>query len=427
VEGKWLGRVFSYRDITERCQAEVKTRRYASRLKALADVSRLFAEARLDVPAVLQVAVRQVAELFQGGALVHLCADGQPRLKVVAQHHSDPAVLGLMGKLQENVFLDERITRELVDLGGAARVIAPTPWSLQEQAWLVVPLRVAGRVTGSLTVIRDKPDVAYSADDETFLQELADRAAVSIDNAQLFADAQSAIQLREDFISIASHELKTPLTPLKLQLQLLTAYIQSGALVVTPKARNLPSLIAKSDQQIDRITRLVEDMLDASRLRTGRFTLQQEPVCLRTLVTDVIDRYRPQLDSAHCPVQLEGETQVWGKWDRLRIEQLVTNLLSNAMKYGAGKSIEVKITRKEGSCVLSVRDHGIGIAPKDHCRVFQRFGRAVSAVHFGGMGLGLYIARQIVEAHGGRITFESGVDEGALFTVELPIEQQMVS
>jgi signal transduction histidine kinase len=175
------------------------------------------------------------------------------------------------------------------------------------------------------------------------------------------------------------------------------------------------------DQQIDRLRRLVGSLLDVSELETGRFSLQREEVDLAELVGEVLDRLSEPLRRARCPVELRKVGRVVGRWDRLRLEQVIISLLGNAMKFGAGKPIEVQVLAWQGHARLVVKDHGMGIPAEEQSRIFERLARAVSERHFGGLGLGLFIARQIVEAHGGGIRVESKPGAGATFIVELPL------
>ena len=185
-----------------------------------------------------------------------------------------------------------------------------------------------------------------------------------------------------------------------------------------------PSLeLASEVRQIDRLTRLVEDILDVSRISSGGFALAiGEPVDLVTSLRDVLERSAAALALAGCCVTIEAPVSVVGRWDRGRIEQVILNLLTNAWKYGGGKPIHCTVRSLGDHAMLAIRDEGIGIAAADHERIFQIFERAVSKDEVSGLGLGLYIARRIVEAHGGTIRVESEPGKGATFTVELPRE-----
>jgi predicted ATPase/signal transduction histidine kinase/GAF domain-containing protein len=238
---------------------------------------------------------------------------------------------------------------------------------------------------------------------------------------QARATAEAALQAREDFMALAAHELRTPLTPLKLKLQMLREVLASEKLSAFELQPKLLKLFKSSNQEVDRLTRLVEDLLDFSRISSGHLTIYPEVMDLSELLREVVDRYQPDLGRANCPLDLHVENNIIGQWDRFRIEQIVINLLTNAIKFGAGKPIQVTGSKEWGHAKLIIRDHGIGIEKKDLERIFNRFERAVSISHFQGLGLGLYISRKIIESHGGTIRVESQLGEGSAFTVELPL------
>lgn len=237
---------------------------------------------------------------------------------------------------------------------------------------------------------------------------------------RLRLETEKNLQLREDFLSIASHELRTPLTPLGLHLQILQRFLKRPEVSKIPDCPKQLDLMTRALSQVTRITRLVEDLLDVSRITTGRLSLDTEKIDLSHLIREVVERYSSQLKGAHCEVRLDLPEHLPGEWDRLRIEQVVTNLLTNAMKFGAGKPIEISAFAMGDSRILQVRDHGIGVSEEDQPRIFNRFERAVSQRHYGGLGLGLFIVRQIVEGHGGTIRLESKIGEGSKFIVSLP-------
>lgn len=231
-------------------------------------------------------------------------------------------------------------------------------------------------------------------------------------------EAGEAIQARDEFLSIASHELRTPLTALVLQL----AGLQNALHEAKIQSLNA-KLIGKADKAVKatgRLTTLVDSLLDVSRIASGRLQLQLEECDLADVARDMIERESDAARRDGCELRCHIDAPLRGVWDRVRVEQILANLLSNAMKYGPGKPIEVTVATVGDAVTIAVQDHGIGISQADVERIFGRFERAVSMRHYGGLGLGLYITRQLVEAHGGTIRVTSAPGAGALFVVELP-------
>jgi signal transduction histidine kinase len=286
-------------------------------------------------------------------------------------------------------------------------------------AALSVPLRTRSQTLGVLTLASTQPGRRYGNDDVALAEELARQTAVAIDNGRLYRDAQAAIQVREEFLGIAGHELKTPLTALKLQLQSLE---RAGARPSSPRLDQVGDRLVRMGQQITRLERLMTDLLDVSLVSAGRLTLRKEPTDLREIVRDVIARQQDNLAEAGSSISLDAPDPVPAVTDPQRFDQVFLNLLTNAIKYGKGLPIEVVLHVRGRRAELQVRDHGIGIAPEAHGKIFGRFERAVSDRHYGGFGLGLWIVRQIVDASGGRIWFDTQPDHGTTFTVELPVD-----
>ncbi len=248
------------------------------------------------------------------------------------------------------------------------------------------------------------------------VRDITERKKIE-ERARLYRKAQEEVQKRDEFLSIASHELRTPVTALQLQLQMLHRMAdRTGGELPAVLLRKMEGL----ERQTRRITHLVNELLDLSRMRLGRLELRLDEIDLAQLTREAVDHLREEVERAGSELTLLAETAAVGRWDRLRIEQVVTNLVANAVKFGKGKPIAVSVEADPDRARITVEDHGIGIAPQDQARVFGRFERAVPANHFGGLGLGLYIARQIVEAHGGAIRLQSAPGSGSTFTVDLP-------
>lgn len=290
--------------------------------------------------------------------------------------------------------------------------------ALQGRPAISVPLQARGRCLGVLSLILPLPRHTSSPVDLELVEELGRRVAFAVDNARLYRKAQESIRVRDEFLSIASHELKTPLTSMKLRLQQMK--------LTLVKQRHDPLLAEKVSfvlevfgDQLRRLTFLVDQLLDVSRINEKQLDLRLEVVDLSALAREVADHLEEQLKRAGCELELEAEESVIGEWDRVRMEQVMINLLTNAMKYGAGRPVRMKTELHGEKIRLLVEDHGTGIPPEAQARIFERFERAASR-NYGGLGLGLFITRQIVEAHGGRIWVESEPGMGTTFVVELP-------
>lgn len=276
------------------------------------------------------------------------------------------------------------------------------------------PYGVLGAHTGRSRV--------FTRHDIHFVQAVANLLAAAIERkqgeeerARLLEETQRSLRLREEFLVLAAHELRTPLTALLLQLQGLSRRMAQAGL-----GHSFTERVDAAARQVARLSDLVETLLDVSRLAAGAMLLTVEDVDLAAVVEEVLGRLEESARAQGTTVALDVQSRPVGRWDRVRLDQVVTNLLTNAIKYGAGKPIDVQVRATEDLAFLSVRDRGIGIPPADLERIFGRFERAHSVRAYGGLGLGLYVARQIVEAHGGRIRAESAIGEGATFVVELP-------
>ncbi len=232
------------------------------------------------------------------------------------------------------------------------------------------------------------------------------------------AELQRAVEMRDTFLSVASHELKTPLTALQLHAHRLQRGFGGGSAALSPD--RVEATAHKISEQTRRMARLIDDMLDVSRITAERLTLRREEVDFSSLVAEVVDRFGEEAARAGSPITLALDPWVIGHWDRMRLEQVTTNLLGNAIKYGAGRPIDVALRADPSTARLVVRDRGIGIAEEDQRRIFERFERAASERQYGGLGLGLWIVRRIVEALGGAIQVKSAPGEGAEFVVTLP-------
>jgi signal transduction histidine kinase len=239
-----------------------------------------------------------------------------------------------------------------------------------------------------------------------------------LQNTQL--ELEQAVRMRDDFMSIVAHEVRTPLNGLILETQLRKMHLaRDNAAAFT--LDKMHAMVDRDERQIKSLIRLIEDMLDVSRIRTGKLSIRPTRFDLSTLVRDLLHNFSRQIDAAETSVSLDAEQPVIGNWDEFRIEQVISNLLTNALRYGAKSPVSVKVYSEGGLALVDVRDQGIGISEENQTRIFQQFERVSARQAVAGLGLGLFISEQIVTAHGGTITVQSRIGEGALFRVCLPL------
>lgn len=250
-------------------------------------------------------------------------------------------------------------------------------------------------------------------------------AVVRRERRDTLAMLKEAVRARDEFLSIASHELKTPLTSLDLQIAnaLKTLHREAGLGL----ADSLVPKLEVAARQVDRLTALIDNLLDVTRITSGRLPLTRIRVDLFELVRGMLTRLKETLARSASAVALKCEGPVVGAWDPLALESVIGNLLTNAAKFGEGRPIEISLEEAAGTARLIVRDHGIGIDADAQERIFQRFERAVSSRHYGGFGIGLWVTRQVVEAHGGQIAVTSEPGAGSTFTVSLPQDVSLLA
>jgi signal transduction histidine kinase len=281
---------------------------------------------------------------------------------------------------------------------------------------LIVPLCGARGVVGALALMSARPG-RYDRAALGPARELAARAALAVENAMLHAEAERTRRLRDEFVTLAGHELRTPLAALQLQVQGLER--ATGRAALSPA--QLRDRLARLSGNVSRLERLVEGLLDVPRLTTGELGMAPEPLDLAELAHAVIARSSDEARRQRVSLTLRApDAGVRGRWDRARMEQVLSSLIGNAIKFGAGRPVTVELIDGPECVRVLVRDRGIGIRAPDQRRIFDRFERAVSARHYGGFGLGLWRTRQIVEAQGGRISLRSEPGVETEFAVELP-------
>ena len=236
------------------------------------------------------------------------------------------------------------------------------------------------------------------------------------------SNLQTAISTRDEFLSIASHELRTPLTSMKLHTQLFQRELRrNNSKALSPEM--IEKFVSQVDRQISRLDRLVSEMLDIGRINTGRFEMKFEDFLdLKTLMLEVLERHQAALKLAECTVNVDLCDQVLVKGDRYRLEQVVLNLLSNTIRYAPVSTTVIILSKKNRSALLSIEDNGPGIELETQSKLFNRFEKASAQKEVGGLGLGLYIARQIIDHHQGTIKVESEPGKGTRFDIELPLQ-----
>jgi predicted ATPase/signal transduction histidine kinase len=315
-----------------------------------------------------------------------------------------------------------RLTRKPVILddaaAGAGKFSTDAYFTRQRpRSLLCLPVIRQESMVGLLYLENDLVAGAFTADRLTALTLLASQVAISMENARLHLETRRAVRMRDEFLLIAAHELRTPMTSLTLSLRTLQRAPETGQAIPETVMRQSVEVAAR---QATRLNQLIGTLLDGSRIETGWPTLDLSSVDLGAIVRRVAERFGGELARGRCTLSIQGCSPVVGRWDASRIDQLLSNLLSNAVKFGAGKPIEVRFSQEEGTARLAVQDHGIGIEPAHQRRIFERFERAVAVQHYGGLGLGLYIGRRIAEAHGGALRLVSAPGAGSTFIVELP-------
>jgi signal transduction histidine kinase len=330
----------------------------------------------------------------------------------VSQCVSGWAMLNKSTAVIEDIFQDPRIPIEFY---------RPT----FVKSMVMVPIRKNDPI-GAIGNYWAKPHKA-SEEEVRLLDTLANSAAIALENVRLISDMQkvnmllqSSLEVRDELITIASHELKTPLTSLLLQLQSVHRQVDVETSTM-PTPAQLVKALDLSIRQVYSLKDLIEKLLDLSEVRLGRLQLQFHKVNLSQKIKNMAEQFTTELSAAKCPLKLALEDNIEIECDSARIEQVVANLVSNVLKYACGTDVKITLKKPaQGIVLFSIEDKGPGIPKEMHEKIFERFGRGVSPKNKTGIGLGLFISRALIEAHGGRIYVESTVGSGSKFTVELP-------
>jgi signal transduction histidine kinase len=284
---------------------------------------------------------------------------------------------------------------------------------LRVRSAIAVPFAIRGRLRGAMLFASTSH--RYEPHDLRFAEIYATRVALGLDNARLYREAQEAIRARDEFLSMASHELRTPLATLCLFAQAVSGQ------VVALSPRSVAQMSERMVRQIGRLDRLADRLLNASEIGKHRPSINRETADLAEVVDDVALAFRSFAAASGSSLVLHSPEHVRGSFDPIRLQQVLGNLIDNAIKFGMGKPIEVDVKAHDGIAAVSVRDHGPGIPLEEQRQLFTRYERGYAARGLGGLGLGLYLVREIVAAHGGRLSLETKPGEGATFTIELPL------
>lgn len=441
-------------DITDRVRADdarvrILTER-AARKSAEADRMRaeLLAEASARIAGSIDYSAtaRAIAELavprFADLCVVRFAdtlADGGKPLEEVIVHgdpdmvahlaelrrrfpHTDSAPQGVAHVMKTGVaswipFVDDSMYTGMAETDEHHHMLSKS----QIRSVVVAPMLAHSETLGAIAFALCGPSRQYTEADLSLGEELGRRAGLAIDNARSHRVARQAIAARDEFLSIASHELRTPLTPLQLELESIRALV--SPLEGTGK---LTRKLETAERQVRRIARLIDGLLDVSRLSAGQLKLEFEETDLVVTVRDVCERFAAEAKAQKVTVEIENDGDVRGTWDAVRVDQVVVNLLTNAIKYGAGGRVVIRVWQDPTDAYLTVRDEGIGVPAAELERIFERYERAVSSRAYGGLGLGLYITKELVGAHGGKVWATRNPDAGSTFHIKLPKKRAAV-
>lgn len=432
------GVVVTFRDITERRALEEQMQVQAERAQILADAGAFFSS-NIDPTWVTQAIAERVAEVLGDWSAVILRSADSKDLRVASIYHRDMSSLGLAWSYiyRQPLVVGEGIIGQVVSTGYPSMMTDVRPSyetnpgtyhasPVTLASLLVLPLRTRREMIGALVIAANDPDRAMTDDKLPLAEVLAERAALAIENAKLYTEQVEArrkvedlSRLKDEFLSIASHELRTPVTSIKGYTQLAKMLIKENDLNTSEEYLDIAL------DQIDRMSRLILELLDVSRIETGRLEIRREGIAWPQFVRDVVHRHHTAVSDRRFHVSVPDDHKIV-TGDRDRLEQVLGNLLENAVKYSPdGSDVTVTVDDRGDSLVTAVCDRGIGIPADELNQVFERFhrGRQVSSTNYGGLGLGLYITKQIIERHGGSIWVDSKEGHGTTFYFSLPVAE----
>jgi PAS domain S-box-containing protein len=414
--------VINYRDVTERKEQEEQSKF----LEKATDLLISSLDYKTTIDNITNLIVPYMADYCRVVVLEN------SETKALSQNHVDPSKMGLVEKLYKQYY---EIPKSSYGMGKILRTGQPelishldldrykvlkkypqlvkTLETLKIKSYMGVPLKARGKIIGAITFSSTKDDFAYTKKNLEFAQKLAYPIALALDNARLFAVEQDAVRLRDNFISIASHELKTPIASIKGFIQI----AQSQAF--NKKSRYY---LTRLDDQVIRLTGLINNLLDVSKIQRGKLDLNIESIFLNKLLSEAVDDVRAMGTDHEIVIKSPKNIKTWV--DRYRIEQVLVNLLTNAIKYSPrAKKVFVKVLVTNHTVRIRIQDFGIGINQKNFPKIFEPFYQVDTKVRqsFGGLGLGLHISREIARRHGGDILVSSKKGIGSTFTVVLPL------
>jgi signal transduction histidine kinase len=353
---------------------------------------------------------------FHPAALAYVPRIPQAVVEVAArlspQDFEGPGFITHAMRERQALFLRE-LTAEVVEGYGVdpsdAAILATAPI----RSVIAVPFIVRGELTGGMLFATGTH--LFNQSDLQFAQRYASRVSVMLENARLYQKAQDAIRARDDFLTLAAHELRTPITSLRLFAQKLAR-----------KASQMsPGMVAELSDRIlrqsARLERMADRLLDTCEIGAGRPSIERSEIDLAEVVDDVVQAFQETATRAGSELFVSVQGSVVGCWDSVRVEQIIANLVDNSIKFGEGKPIHIDLESTDGTARLSVRDEGRGISDEDKPHVFDQYWRGNDTRNFGGLGLGLYVVREMARAHGGSVSLESGPAGGTTFVLELPL------
>jgi PAS domain S-box-containing protein len=436
-DGRISGVIVTFRDITERRRLEEEMQLQAERAQILADAGAFFSS-NIDPVWVTQAIAERIAEVLGDWSAVILRESDSKDLRVAAIHHRDMSSIGIAWSYiyRQPLTVGDGIIGQVVATGYPSLTTNVRQFgspqtdttsyharSMQLASLLILPLRARREILGAILIAANDPERAMTDENLPLAELLTERAALAIENAKLYTEQVEArrkvedlSRLKDEFLSIASHELRTPVTSIKGYTQLAKTLIRENDLATSEEYLDIAL------DQIDRMSRLILELLDVSRIETGRLEIRRDAIRWPTFVRDVVHRHHTAVSDRRFHLNIPDAAKIV-EGDRDRLEQVLGNLLENAVKYSPdGSEIFVNVEDKGDHVLTAVCDRGIGIPNDELNQVFERFhrGRHVSSTNYGGLGLGLYITKQIIERHGGSIWVESREGSGTTFYFSLP-------